>query len=243
MMSAKHLHLRPLCLVFILGACTIHVASAPRVQSTQGRLLTQQIPKFESHNITRLDALIRLTQQNHIPLGVEDTDRELLSDSVDFVINSGTVGSALTAMFKGAHGYDWSESNGVLSISKKFEGKRIEQNWYGRVIPEFHSRSATVEELSNLLRMDLALLDNPQIHGFAGTFPGGEGRRLPPFDLRNQTVREVLNEIVRRYRDAAWVSATASAISEKEQVRPEWAIVFYHDPPLPLSQLCCLNAH
>lgn len=233
---------RALVLLSILGLLPgLRPARCLGQQSSVPRHSDRIVESFILQKTTRLDALLRLGQQYRIPLGVEYVDREALTNRISVSINHETVASSLEKIVPRSRGYYWREEGGVLVIShRKVPHGAI--NLLNRRIESFESQPATAQELSNLLRMQLALSLNPNIGGFAGSFPTGSTlEKIGPLGARGKTVRELLNLIVSKAQGAAWI--TQVPVKQLSVVPPQglWGIVSYEVPPKPLAELCCVR--
>ena len=63
-----------------------------------------------------------------------------------------------------------------------------------------------MHEANLALTIHLYFALNPKSRGIAGDSPGGNlAFRAGPFDLKNATVREILNQIVSQHCNGAWV--------------------------------------
>ena len=63
-----------------------------------------------------------------------------------------------------------------------------------------------MHEASLALSLHLYFVLNPNSGGIAGDSPGGNlAFRVGPFDLKNATVRDILNLIVSQHSNGAWV--------------------------------------
>ena len=199
-------------------------------------VLTNKIEKFEVHNTSALDALLLLGQQERIPMGIELVTDQMMSNRLTLRFESKSVDYALRSVLQGIPKSTWTEDRGVILIHSEHK----QPDLFDTIVPSFKMPRATLQEMSNLLRMDLKLQLNPEIHGFAGHFPPGDtSRSIPPIDLKNSTVRSILNEGVRRYEAAAWVSRLPPDKLDELPEDGAWGIVFYEDPPRHLTELCC----
>ena len=109
------------------------------------------------------------------------------------------------------------------------------------VIPSFEAREATTGQLSNLLWMDLQLRLDPTERGFATIYHSNDHSLLAPIRLQDITVKDVLNEIVRRRKSAAWIGFPAPVNLLNVPGDKLWNIVTYDDPPAAVTELCCLD--
>ena len=63
-----------------------------------------------------------------------------------------------------------------------------------------------MHEASLALSLHLYFVVNPKSGGSAGDSPGGNlAFRVGPFDLKNATIRDILNQIVSQHSNGAWI--------------------------------------
>ncbi len=209
-------------------------------QSLSGGNSDTRVGSVELHAANRLDALVQIGEITGIPLAIEYVDDSLLDRSIDVSVRNQTVANVLKNILSDGSGYSWSDEGGVIFISNNLERRPAQRRIFDHRIPSFQARAATAEELSNLLWMDLQIQLQPSPpRGFAGTFPTGDQRKLGRFDLRERSVIQILNEIVRRFGRAAWIAKPFEGSPDSPLTEVPWGIVFYETPPKHLSELCC----
>lgn len=73
-------------------------------------------------------------------------------------------------------------------------------------IPQFRIAETSMHEANLALTIHLYFVLNPKSRGIAGDSPGGNlAFRAGPFDLKNATVRDILNQIVSQHCNGGWV--------------------------------------
>ena len=84
-----------------------------------------------------------------------------------------------------------------------------------------------MHEASLALYLHLYFVLNPNSRGIAGDSPGGNPAfRAGPFDLKNATVREILNQIV-SHRSGAWVVQQPPWTMGKDLGHGIWRVLEY----------------
>jgi hypothetical protein len=175
-----------------------------------------------------LGALLQLGRLASVCFGIEVGDDRLATAGVAWA-QPASVQRLLGSVLSAAGGYTMREQGRVLSI---FPPASPEGTWLDARIPQFRAPRAGVQTMSNLLFMDLRLVEDPAITSFAGRYPGGVvGDRVGPFDERNRTVREILNMIVGSSMGGLWITVQPHARSERLGERPFWVIVQYAESP------------
>jgi hypothetical protein len=93
-------------------------------------------------------------------------------------------------------GYRWSIAGAVVSVTH--DGALVgKSNLLNTRIPRFRIGETSMHEASLALSLHLYFVVNPKSGGIAGDSPGGNlVFRVGPFDLKNATVRDLLNQIV-----------------------------------------------
>jgi hypothetical protein len=207
--------------VLVIGMCPgcWAAASAQETPQTAARLAAP-VSSFKVERMTVIDAVMRLGQQEHIPLGIEYANPDDLRKVITVDLRRTTIGQALSAVLPKGKGYIVRVRDGVVNISNKAvpEGRR---NILNQVLPEFvvpESRPAvTVVMAAALLRLQLEHELRPQRpprrskpYGVAGSLPVGRmENQVGPLTLRKVTVRQVLNRLVSEHDNAAWIVVVA----------------------------------
>ncbi len=205
------------------------------------RTNSRRVESFIAQDTSRLDALLRLGQQYRIPLGIEYVDREAITTKIRIAARDGTVATVLDRILPRSRGYYWHEEEGVIVVSHR-KVPRGSKNLFNTRIGKFQSQAATIQELSNLLRMELELSLSPSIGGFAGSFAAGPVQtKIPPLNVQNKTVRDILNLVISQAQGAAWIVQAPPEQLGALRSRSLWGIVTYDSPPKPLAELCCLR--
>ncbi|MGA8442437.1 MAG: hypothetical protein WB762_34165 [Candidatus Sulfotelmatobacter sp.] len=102
-------------------------------------------------------------------------------------------------------GYRWFIDGSVILVTHDgaLAGK---SNLLNTRIPQFRVAEASMHEASLALSLHLYFVLNPNSVGIAGDSPGGNlAFRAGPFDLKNATVRDILNQIVSQHSNGAWI--------------------------------------
>ena len=190
--------------------------------------LTQSSGQSEQ-GASALYALLLAAQEQHKPLGIEYVGQDIIGPHHRF--NPHEKLSILAEQIRDAFpGYNFVEEKGALLLTNdKF---RQQHTLLDTVIPRFElKRRATLQEAGKLLEMDLELQLNPQITGFAGSYPAGDlERKVEPFSIQGATVREILNLLVRSAQ-AAWVVTGDVSKTSVVPKRSPWLILEYENPP------------
>jgi hypothetical protein len=150
-----------------------------------------------------IDALLCFGQQDGIPIGIEYIDKAAFQQRITVEFRERNVKEVLDAI---THlvGYRWSINGQVVSVTH--EGALVgKSNLLNTRIPRFRIPETTMLEASLAVSLHLYVVLNPT-SGIAGDYPGGNPDfRVGPLDMKNATVREILNRIVSQRGNGAWV--------------------------------------
>jgi hypothetical protein len=211
--NKKHLRNRPLNLGVQLCMRPIAIAivlfcttGMPHGQSRSAATLnvSRRVPLFEVKQRNLVDALLIFGGQEHIPIGIEYIDKAAFQQRINADFRERNVRQILDAITHQL-GYRWWMSGPVVSVTH--DGALVgESNLLNTRIPQFSIGQTSMHEASLALYLHLYFVLNPKSTGIAGDSPGGNPAfRVGPFDLRNATVRDILNQIVSRQSNGAWV--------------------------------------
>jgi hypothetical protein len=230
-MQCGHLSLQTLALGLILFPVVQPSSLNCFPAGEDDSILSKRVPAFEVKGLCLVDALLTLGEQAQVALGIEYVTRESLEKPVSLAFRDTTVGNIVQALLGGGKGYRWRVRDGTLDISHQSvaTGKG---NLLDSVLPQFVSGRCSVAEASIHLYMKLSRLLYPSITGFAGDFnPGDPQHLVGPFELRNVSVRQVLNRLVNGSRKAAWVVRVQPGCLDQLPPGGSWRIIEYGNPP------------
>ncbi len=197
---------------------------------------------YEVHDIGVLDALIQLGQLYDQPMGIVCGDKKIASIRVSVQAPGATAQEAMALLIRQLPGYKWSEDKSLILVRPRLVAP-ITKRILHAVIRSIAAKNIDVDALSFRLWMELQLEIDPESHtkGFFGISHPRDYFDLGPIDLTNVTIQEVLNEIVRRRKSAAWVTLPPPETLKGTPRERLWGIVTYANPAQPLDRLCCLN--
>lgn len=214
-------------------ACVLALSYSIAAQCTATRTspLSEKIPEFIVTDATLLTALLQLGQIAHVPIGIEYVDRRALTVPVSIKLGAGTsLEQGLSQLLSQQSGYSWTTDSGVVVIKNA-----VAHNFptlLDQILPAFDlPRTTTLQQANALLYMDLKLVLDPSIKGFAGEYnPDGIRETIAPVRLSNVTVRSVLNYLVRCDGSAAWiVHAQVEKMAQLPKSGTLWVVVPYDE--------------
>jgi len=220
------------------------VLSGPLVGSEPSAQTQRSLPRqdYEATDIAALDALVRLGEIYDHPMGIICRDAKILSTKISVKITQATAQQALKELMVRLPEYKWSEDNGVFEVRPRLLPTQTEKILNIR-IPRIVAENIDVDALSNRLWMELQIQMDPgnRSKGFIGHGHLRDYYELGRVDFTNAGVDQVLNEIARRRKSAAWILLPPPDVLSGALRERLWGIVTYASPPRPLDQLCCLR--
>jgi hypothetical protein len=151
-----------------------------------------------------IDALLSFGGQEHVPIGIEYIDKTAFQECISVKFRERNVKEILDAITHPV-GYRWFINGSVILVTHDgaLAGK---SNLLNTRIPQFRVAETSMHEASLALSLHLYFVLNPNSVGVVNDSPGGNlVFRVGPFDLKNATVRDILNQIVSQHSNGAWI--------------------------------------
>jgi len=169
-----------------------------------------------SENKNMIDALLQLGQEQQVPIGIEYIDASAFRNQITLHVRNSTVGSLLDTITHG-QGYRWFIQDGVVLVTHDGEPQG-RKNLLNTRIPEFEiDKEITLQAASLKLLGALYWILNPHSTGIVGDYPSGNPNfRVSPFKMKDATVRQILNRLVSRHGNGAWVVQQAPWNMDKD---------------------------
>lgn len=196
----------------IAALCGAYLAAGNETPEKLADLtLRCDIVSYTAKDENMLDALLALGAQEHLPMGIEYVNPKDLETPLNLKLSNATAEDVLKAILGQHKGYEWKAQEGVLAITHKSVpmGKA---NLLNTLLPEFFlARRETLQMASFSLRMQLErelypITERPGITGVVGSLPVGSFKnQIGPLKMHRVTVRQALDELVRKSGEAAWV--------------------------------------
>lgn len=186
----------------------------------------KKIDEFSANNVSRIAAVLKLGEQEHICFGIEYADARSLLDPISISSSNTDVQQILHKIFAGEAGYEFTEEDKSVLIARSLPSEV--PNFFTRLVSRFVVPRATVQEISNALWMHVQVEANPEIRGFAGHFPTGDLRDvIEGFDEQNVSLRQLLFSIIVRSRGASWIATINPTHVKKLPTGCPWRILEY----------------
>ena len=189
-----------------------------------------RVESFRANGVAMLEALLKLGQQEHLPLGIDYVNLDAVEAPVRVSLEHATVAEILDAIVRQDPGYFWRLKDGVVVVSH--EGSPTgPRNLLDYVLPVFSIPRCTLQEANQALWMTLYVRLHPETKGFAGTYrPGRVSTRVGPLNLKAGSVRQVLDAIVSGAGDAAWVAQVPPRYLQELPPTGLWRLIDFRDP-------------
>ncbi len=189
------------------------------------RPLDQIIPAYEAELrplTVHIHNLGRLTQ---VCFGIEAIPPTILAPVGKLILRNVTLGQALSKLLAGLPGVRVEEAGGVVLIRPRSPQRH---DWLDESIGQFQSRRDSLQTISNLLFMTLAVQADPGVPGFAGSYPPGDTTDLVgPFHEENQSLRKLLNLLLLNSKGGIWVTDAISQYRADIPRKPFWVFLQY----------------
>jgi len=218
--------MRTIRLVVCVAAClVIPVCLQARCRTPD---LHTPIHEFTAARVSRLDALLRLGQEQNVCFAVEYVDGAMLTEPHDFHLTGTTIGDAVRSILGDEeHSLVVDARNGLIVISRTPRPAGI----FDYLIPKWETRRGSVQDMSIGLHMQFVMNLNPCVKGFAGDYPTADLQdQVGPFNEYNHSVGYLLDKIITESTGAAWIAEVPwNHIGDVTLVeaRRVWTIVEY----------------
>ena len=195
-------------------------------------LLVRRVQAYRVHNEPRLNALVRFGRENGIPLGIEFSTAEL-DDTVNVSTPATDVRGVLSSILGVTRQYSLASARGVVSIRAV---DVLPPAWLDYRVRRFRLPRTQISWASMMLWMTVERSMDPAKKGVAGDSPPGDPNdKVGPMDVRDVTVRELLNRIVGASGHSSWIVTRQGArILAPASINRLWTTMYRPDP---LSQL------
>ena len=199
--------IRPCWTQFLLVVLVIAFGAAdPETADTKSALGGRSVKSFISSGKSALDTLLLFCQQEGIPLGVEYVDEALLRTPVKVKVSGSTVTEVLDKILGPLEGYRWIIEDGVIVVTHVSLEPPDNRNILRLKIPHFKTSESTLAEASSILRMTIDREVHPDVRGWVGNYPPGNTLiKIGPFNLKNLSVRTILNHLIAEHGSAGWI--------------------------------------
>jgi hypothetical protein len=185
------------------------------------------VASFDVRGLNMIDALLQLGQEQRVPIGIEYIDAAAFRNRITLHVRNSTMGILLGTITHG-QGYYWFKQGEVVIVTHR-GAPQGRKNLLNTRISEFTiGKEITLQAASLQLLLHLYFVLHPNSTGIAGDYPGGNANfRVGPLNMRNATVRQILNRIVSQHRNGAWAVQQAPCNMDKDPSYGLWRIFEY----------------
>ena len=186
--------------------------------------------------------LLTLAAQNHLPIGIVQRSGldPICKRTVAFDHEAISLGELVLLLRK-----RWPESeidvkNGVLTIKPKGIVSTETERFLGLKLPSFDSVTSTHNELGIALWMHIRSVVRPgEGTMFAGSTPMNS-EKLDGMHIRNETVEEILDEIVKKGTGGVWIFKSSEIVQmSKLNKLPYYVYGLSDNPKYLATSLSC----
>ena len=161
------------------------------------------VERFEAHEQPALEALLRLGYDSKLPLGVVLVDDALCKRKVSVRASQRSAARILTELIGQLPGYGWSIRNGVAVIAP-LRMPQSSARLLNMVVPRFGATRVGAADQVLFLETYVWDILRPS-RGSALNILSTPGAEMPPLEMRNSTVEQILSRIVARGAGGEWV--------------------------------------
>jgi hypothetical protein len=163
------------------------------------------VAHFESHGETSLESLLRLGIESKVALGIVRTDDRLCKNAVDVAVNDEPVLNTANRLLKGTDAYQAVVRDGIIVIEPQVMPPNSAK-LLNLVIERYVAPSgSTMQELGAYLWQSVYDLFHPTEGTMMEILSGTNPVSIPPFEMHNATVEQILNRIVKEGGGGVWV--------------------------------------
>ncbi len=216
--------MRAIAIAIVLFCTSGMIYAQSRATSTLSP--SRRVAFFAVNQRNLIDALLSFGGQEHIPIGIEYIDKAAFQQSISVEFRERNVKEILDAITHPV-GYRWFINGSVIMVTH--DGALVgKSNLLNTRIPQFRIGETRMHEASLALSLHLYFVLNPNSGGIAGDSPGGNlAFRVGPFDLKNATVRYILNQIVSQHSNGAWIGQQPPWTMGKDLGYGLWKVLEY----------------
>jgi len=202
---------------------------------THGQSIDSKLAKqvdFIPQNSSVLEQLTEIAQHYQIPMGIEWIEVPKVEKSQIEKRENMTVENLIKSVLSQSQGYKMKKKNGLVHIYPSFYVKD-EKNILNLRLAHYQIDNANLYDASLRLRLETLKKLNPE--RYKGGWNGGYGYGTPRSDgfdisnitlsIRNSTVREILNNLIKLNGNALWIMRFESLGDVNEATLPKWAFI------------------
>lgn len=223
-----------LATVGIVG-CLFASQRKPEVSPISDR----SVAHFQSRGDSVLQTILKLGMETKTPLGMVVEDDRLCQQTVNVSASEKPATAVLGEILKNIAGFGWKVYDGVVVIEPESPSKSIVWLLNSR-IPRYAEPPSTISQLTISLEMHVRALLRPQGGSISDTLSSDGAPKSAPIEMRNATVKELLNRIVTQAGGGEWVVPQLPADYRDLATKQAFRVVSFADGPNSLSTIKCV---
>src|SRR6266404_699978 len=191
----------------IAAFVTILVSGVALAQNTgqHARPYDTAVAYFESHGETSLKAFLRLGEESKIALGIVRINNNLCRNAEVVAVDNQPVLYTVNSLLKSISGYQAVVKDGVIIIEPGATPPNSAQI-LNLVIERYVAPpGSTMQELGAYLWQSVYYSFHPTEGTMMEILSGTNSVPIPPFEMHNATVEQILNRIVKEGGGGVWV--------------------------------------
>jgi hypothetical protein len=173
-------------------------------QSDNTTRLNQAVVGFQARGEAGLQTILRLGETAEVPVGVVRADDSLCRDKIDLSVQKDTVANIMSKVISQTPDYRWLTRDGVVIIEPKSISADTAE-FLDIVIPRYAAPESTLQELAAFLLTDVRGVLRPNEGTAADILSSSNEARTKPFEMRDATVEQILNRMVKQGQGGAWI--------------------------------------
>ena len=163
------------------------------------------VAHFETHGETALQSLLRLGIETKVAFGIIRTDDRLCKNTVDVTISDEPVLNTADRVLKGTEGYRAVVRDGIIIIEPQVVPPNSAQILNLLIDRYIAPPGSTMQELGVYLWRSVYAVFHPAEGTMTEIVSGTNPVYIPPFEMRNATVEQILNRMVKEGGGGVWV--------------------------------------
>jgi hypothetical protein len=198
--------MKKVTIVFMSILLVFSVALAQGVAPPRARPYDSTVAHFESHGETSLEALLRLGMENKVPFGVVIRAGDYLcKNAADIAVDNQPILSTVNSLLKDVDGYKAVVTDGVIVIEPQAIPSNSVQMLNVIIERYVAPPDSTMQELGAYLWRYVYSILHPKEGTIMELLSGTNSAPIPPFEMNNATVEQILNRIVKEGGGGVWV--------------------------------------
>jgi hypothetical protein len=198
--------------------------------------LAVRVETFDNEGKPLIETLLRIADEFHLPMGIEKVENVTINRPIQVRLKNVTVKQIFDACVGQATDYSWVIKDGVILISSPSLQVQA-SNLFNFIIPHFRADNISLNNANQGLRFAL-YYEKVKPKSFGGSHLGNLSLedKLVNLDVKNATVRHILNCLVAQHGGSVWISRVAPEAIDTLPSAGLWQILPHGSQPSYESQ-------